>query len=474
MSPLRSLRLLILLALAACSSPNPGFVEPGMMGADAAGPAPECADDSACSEERPVCEVAEALCRGCSTDDECARIDSGAPVCGDDGRCVVCTDSSQCGDADAPICDADLTCRGCTTDDECIARDPRFPTCGDTGACQGCTWDGECPSGVCRGDGMGCALHEEVVHVDPAQTASADCGSLEMSCATIAVALSKANAGRPYVKLAPERYYESVSLAGVDHPIFLIGHRSAPSLTSNLSAPSSIHEPLDISISSDVNIRDLAMFATTNNRPSLTITSSNVNLSYVVVAGSKKRGIHAVTSTVDMVGVRVWAATLVGIYLDRTRFNIAHSVVDYSGSSTVSGEGSGIRVVGQHPTETGASSIEYTTLTNNRAATAGGIYCQGASAVVQHNVIWGNEPAGQPQVSQGTSGCTFKDNLLQGGSGNGNVSLDPKFEGGYAIYELQAGSPAIDQGVVSEPGVRDIFKRPRDHKPDYGAHEYIP
>lgn len=80
---------------------------------------------------------------------------------------VGCEDSSECTDPAAPICGATM-CVPCLADAECIAKGPGAPVCGDDGRCVACT-----PSniGACEGttpvcdaaanECVGCGFHEE-------------------------------------------------------------------------------------------------------------------------------------------------------------------------------------------------------------------------------------------------------------------------------------------------------------------------
>ena len=62
----------------------------------------------------------------------------------------------------------------------------------------------------------------------------------------------------------------------------------------------------------------------------------------------------------------------------------------------------------------------------------------------------------------GTCVTVFEGNLVGG---------DPRFAAG---YELLPGSPAIDRGIATDAPMVDRLGRPRDIRPDAGAHEAQP
>ncbi len=103
--------------------PNPTGVSAGWDDetGEGSGGGSGCGDSPACSGSEPFCVEGE--CVGCGDLDEpdaaCAGLDSGAPVCGDEG-CVECGahDDALCVDA-TPVCGDDGACRGCTAHDEC-------------------------------------------------------------------------------------------------------------------------------------------------------------------------------------------------------------------------------------------------------------------------------------------------------------------------------------------------------------------
>ena len=124
-----------------------------------------------------------ACSRPCS-DQECAKLDPKAPLCGPEGRCAQCLSNADCNTSvTTPICDsATRTCRGCEAVTECRLLSPELNVCssGETtgaqfpankGACVGCEKSTDChadapvchricqvhPFARCGGSCSGCA-----------------------------------------------------------------------------------------------------------------------------------------------------------------------------------------------------------------------------------------------------------------------------------------------------------------------------
>lgn len=101
----------------------------GVPDGDASEVAAECATNSECPAERPICDGRS--CRTCDSSRSgdraaCAARDSSRPFCGPNGACVECVSatSADCTGAPAkPICDlASNTCVPCSTDDQCVTK----------------------------------------------------------------------------------------------------------------------------------------------------------------------------------------------------------------------------------------------------------------------------------------------------------------------------------------------------------------
>jgi hypothetical protein len=96
-----------------------------------------CEDSSECTDPlAPICGAT--MCLPCLADEECMAKGPGAPVCGDDGRCVACTPSNigAC-EGTTPVCDGAVNeCVGCGFHEQCPASACDIAT----GACfeEGC------------------------------------------------------------------------------------------------------------------------------------------------------------------------------------------------------------------------------------------------------------------------------------------------------------------------------------------------
>ena len=182
-----------LLAIAACSKPNPGACCTTQEQCDVVGldgitgckaenvcdpngacVAKECSTSADCtSPDKPVC-INELCVAKCMVDDDCTGL-VGTPHCGADGVCVACVDDTQCA-TDAPVCDSQ-------------AR-----------ACRGCAADAECPSGVClEADGR-CADSQEILYL---RADGSDAGDCEQSapCKTFGYAFQKVSSTRTVVHI---------------------------------------------------------------------------------------------------------------------------------------------------------------------------------------------------------------------------------------------------------------------------------
>ncbi len=100
------------------------------------------ADGAGCvaSSDAPVCAGATPTCRACAADIECAGNANGTQ-CLPDGRCRTCDPADAAGCVEAgpsAICDvANAVCRACANDAECAARPGNLDQCVD-GFCKAC------------------------------------------------------------------------------------------------------------------------------------------------------------------------------------------------------------------------------------------------------------------------------------------------------------------------------------------------
>jgi hypothetical protein len=98
------------------------------------------------------------------------------------------------------------------------------------------------------------------------------------------------------------------------------------------------------------------------------------------------------------------------------------------------------------------------------------------NTVVAYNIVQG---AANPLAQAGgTKGTTWIGNIINGGAvgpaGAGAMAMDPKLVKGGEVFEIAAGSPAVDAASMATQlfpfVVDDIRGRMRD-KPDIGANE---
>jgi hypothetical protein len=197
------MRLVILaLALAACTKPNPAACcdtpeqctafgisgDPrhcaGAQVCDMNGACvdPECQTSMDCtSPGTPIC--VDHFCQAkCVIDADCAGV-AGRPVCETDGSCGECKDDMGCTDATKPVCDmTDHSCRGCIADNEC-------------------------PSGVCVEAEGRCAATSELLFLSQdTGSDSNDCSSDTKACLTFGKVLGLVTAARGVVRIVGGQY----------------------------------------------------------------------------------------------------------------------------------------------------------------------------------------------------------------------------------------------------------------------------
>ncbi|MGI6375415.1 MAG: InlB B-repeat-containing protein [Anaerolineae bacterium] len=130
--------------------------------------------------------------------------------------------------------------------------------------------------------------------------------------------------------------------------------------------------------------------------------------------------------------------------------------------------------------ECGNWKLTNVTLAGNTASNqGGGLYVHAASLTAANSIAWGNSAPTGPQVAQsgyGSLAVSYSDVQGSGGSaawglagasdGGNNIDADPLFVSA-SDRDLQAGSPAIDQGNSAAAGLAgvstDIDGRPRLH-----------
>ncbi len=182
---MRSIVLLIAIALSGCTKHNPD---------SCCSTTQECAANGI--DQITGCETGKA-CNGmgtciaaqCSTSADCTTTD--LPVCANQLCVATCAVDAECvGIADRPLCAADGVCVGCTDSTQCMAT--TTPVCDMTAReCRGCAEDVECPSDVCIDATGTCAMTDEVIHISTFGDNGAGDGTVAKPYQTLAFALAK-------------------------------------------------------------------------------------------------------------------------------------------------------------------------------------------------------------------------------------------------------------------------------------------
>lgn len=211
--------LLLLVAGAACTKPNPAVccIDEADCAALDLPPSSRCDDGEACVDHQ--CELT-----GCEADRQCTaeatpycddracvpcRVDEGGASLGctpaqavcdaDDNACGPCATSDDCAAyADTPECGADGACVQCLSSAQCANP---TPVCDATGTCTTCTSGDQCDSGVCDLETGSCAAPAQVVTVDV--DGSGVLCTPDAPCALLATALALLDETRPYLHLRP-------------------------------------------------------------------------------------------------------------------------------------------------------------------------------------------------------------------------------------------------------------------------------
>ena len=200
---------------------------------------PLCQRSSECSDESPLCDARDTVCRACYPGEDrlCQERSPDQPRC-DAGRCVACrpprgeaSQASECQarSAASPICDRSgertvAKCRPCARHDEC-----------DSGVCA--KDDSAAPDGLPRGS---CVPKEQALVVDPSL-----CSGLGPVFCTPAQALLRVDAGHRYVLLrrsAAAADFTDLAIGGIaahqGRSIYLIGPLADQSLQRADATPS--------------------------------------------------------------------------------------------------------------------------------------------------------------------------------------------------------------------------------------------
>ena len=113
----------------------------------------------------------------------------------------------------------------------------------------------------------------------------------------------------------------------------------------------------------------------------------------------------------------------------------------------------------------GALSILHSTVTDNQAASGGGAVDRAGELTVRGCILWGNGP--EEIAGSGAILLSIADSDVSGGgSGGGNLALDPGFvDVTLGDYRLAAGSPCIDAADGALAPATDLAGNPRVDDP---------
>lgn len=429
--------------------PDGGTVEDGMVDAVPA----ECSAEMPCdvASMAPFCDEGAGMCRGCTSNEDCAGL-SGAPggLCDEGGACVACVvgpENEGCDGASmAPICGDDNTCRGCLENSECASD-----VCGDNGAC---------------------IADSAIIYVDGAKGADAGACPQDTPCKTIAYALTKVTSGKSTIHIAAGTYSAADTLS-ITKDVTLIGAGADPTDVNVYVVPvdKDVIRVEDAAVTidnihitgahGDPSLAD-GIDCRADPTASLTITRSLVDSNDGLGLRSDSCNITANQSTVA-------ANDGGGIKVDGGTYEIVNNLVFANGNGITSTFG-GLFLSSNETTNVIANNTIHENLANGNA---GGVVCF-AAATGRGNIVYGND---NDQLSDN---CAFTYSDIDGAADKDkhNISADPQFVDGDNIdlekrdYHLKPTSPCIDAADPATAPTTDMDGDPRDDgAPDIGADE---
>ena len=428
----------------------------------------------------------------CVTEADCARLGVDEPRPCDDGQackafhCVAaeCATSADCTSPDAPVCAEQLCVETCQIDADCPAR-AAFCDAQDR-RCRGCEADAECSSGVCiEADGTCVADPSSVVFVSGTGTDAGECDRAH-PCETLAYALDKVtSAGRPIIHVSGALTRVATTLT-IAKSVIIDG------------TGTEIQGPLPVVMvtSGFVTIEGARVSGSTAN-PSLTVGAGAALRLFDVQL--QQGGAHAMGGSLELrrsrlqnSGVECTSGTVTvrenlfetghvtssncQVAIEQNRFlQVVDHVVTCTGGVlsmrnnlvvALSEFSDAIRVFAQAP----GSVIAFNTIVNTSVVTmsANALYCEGP-LILTSNIIAYNS-------TSPLSGCEARSSLfdLAGApDAGGNLVADVETffrDRAAGDYHLASESPALSRG---EPGfvTDDIEGARRPATPDIGAFE---
>jgi len=421
-------RVLVLVALACCTRPNPFF----------------CNDPA--NKSDPLCAMAD----------------------GSDGSGSgsSCDDSSTCTTAGLMVCDTTMhKCVECVMSTDCTG-DPNKPVC-DGDACRGCTADADCPaSDFCDLDTGACAIADNVIYVASGGTNNATCAQAS-PCDQLSTAAGVAGtSGKRRIHVAKATFSDTQTASFTS---------DADVHGGGATIQNANNDAIDVS-NANVTIRDLIVATPGKDGLACSGVSTTLRLLGVTATGHlTSAGLHGVSSTCDLEMDRclIQNNKAGGIQITAGTYHITNTIVLGNGS-TVSSIG-GVSITGI--STTGNSFAANTVAGNNQTAAVpgnpSGVDCRANMALqtLTNNIVSGNAGATTQIVEDAHCTSTFTDSDADLPSSNTNTKLSPGLDG---TGHLQDNSPMIDKG---DPNLGLDHDFDGDHRPkgsgfDIGADEH--
>lgn len=466
--------LYLVVALAACKSPNPAkcctspedcaanlgvddeerSCSAGLACVDNNCVVPSCSLDG-CGATAPICDITSDVCIGCDDSADCSRFPDQSVCDTTTGVCVECTTAAEC-DVMTPVCDAS--------------------------ACRGCEIDSECPSGACGEDGA-CVPESSIVYLDPGGIDSGTCPR-SAPCRTIGYATAQTITTRNHIVMLKGGYSidsgliidsQSTSISN------LVLHGGGSSLTQ------SVGEGAMMRVLIPITIRDLEMQSGSGGGVTLTIGStSGASLLERVTARSSGTaiGLGSGSTTIRDVVIEgtpgftgIAASTGATLTVER----VAISGFTYGVKVDVVNDPllmiSNLLVYDCSTLaldlELARGSIEFSTIADSGMESGNGpraVACS-SNMTIRSSIVWA--PGTTPRAP--IEGCNLISTIAGPTAVPGANSSDPLFvNNSTRDYHLRPGSPARDQ-VDSGPATDlEGTPRPLGARFDLGTYEATP
>ncbi len=477
------LALLLMLAVSACSRPNPVVccTDPN-----------DCASIGLNTENERSCEgdlrCVDNICTEvttCLNNEDCT---GGAPFC-EEGLCVQCLTDPDCS-TDAARCSEEHVCVECLQSEDCPAARPFCDVNAHT--CRPCQLDSECASEVCDAETGGCVDSAAVVYAAPDAPAGTACTQANPCSITSAFAI--ANLVRETVKLAAGTYVANIAVADKK----VVVHGDGAILTSNTGTTLAANNRARLRV-----IGLTIIHADASGAGEAFMCEEGVDHPFVefeaVTIDTMTEGFLARGCTATVVRSRIHGrsdALLVGA-VDDARVTIDQTLIDGGPSGGVGAfNGAVVRVtnstiVDQNSPSFGALTgtngvvlVSFSTIVNSVIKCGTGVVSCMETAphgvCIDNSIIANMLPNAPLNTIEGTR-CHIEFSIAhpQTTAPNGvnnQLSVDPLFVDSVAgNYRLEAGSPAVDSANPSSTLTIDFDGNPRPQGAanDRGAFERL-